>query len=105
VEDLGRVLECFAVKSLRHRHYNICSGRRWDLETLAGKVVAASGKRLDIRVANPGFGNEYSGANARMLSEIPGFQFRDMDDSVARLYRWYEGRKSAIDPALLRFDG
>lgn len=105
IEDLGRILECFAVRPLRHRHYNVCTGRAVDLRTLADKVVAASGKDLEIRVQKEGLGPEYSGSNARMLSEIPGFRYRDLEDSVARLYQWYAARKSEIDPALLRFDG
>ena len=105
VADLGRILECFAAKPLRYRHYNICTGHAVDLKTLAQKVAAASGKNLPIEIRNPGLGNEYSGRNSRMLSEIPDFQFRDIDEAVARLYSWYEGRKSVIDPALLRFDG
>ena len=105
IEDLGRILQCFAVTSLRHNHYNICTGRSLDLKTLAEKVVAASGKPIPIQIRNPGLGNEYSGQNSRMLSEIPGFQFRDIDDSIASLYRWYDNRKNAIDCALLRFDG
>jgi GDP-L-fucose synthase len=105
VDDLGRILECFLRKDLRHRHYNICAGHSRDLKTLAGQVVAASGKPLEILVKNEGLGDEYSGDNARLLEEIPGFRFREMDDSIARLYQWYEARKGAIDPALLHFDG
>ncbi len=105
VKDLGCMIESFMGKNLRHRHYNICSGRSFDLRTLAGKVVAISGKNLKIAVRNSGLGAEYGGDNARMLSEIPDYHFREMDDSVAWLYRWYEERKAAIDPELLRFDG
>jgi GDP-L-fucose synthase len=105
VEDLGRILECFLTRDLRYRHYNVCTGRCLDLRTLAEKVVKASGKRLDIVIANEGWGAEYSGDNTRMLAEIPDFRFREMDDSVERLYRWYEARKTAIDPARLGFDG
>jgi UDP-glucose 4-epimerase len=105
VDDLARILECFCTKALLHRHYNICRGLAVDLKTLAEKVVAASGKPLDIKVRGEGLGCEYSGDNARMLSEIPDFRFRDMDESIERLYRWYEERKSTIDSALLRFDG
>jgi UDP-glucose 4-epimerase len=105
VDDLGRILECFAAAPLRHRHYNVCTGHPIDLKALAEKVVAAAGKPLGIEIRNPGLGNEYSGDNTRMLSEIPDFRFRDVDESVARLYGWYEQRKNAIDPARLGFDG
>ena len=105
VADLSRILECFAVKPLRHRHYNVCTGRAVDLLTLAKTVVDASGRKLEIRILNEGLGREYSGSNARMMSEISGFRYREIGDSVARLYQWYAERKSEIDPALLRFDG
>jgi len=105
VEDLGRLLEAFLAGQFRYRQYNVCRGRAIDLESLAGKVVRASGKPLEIRVGRAGLGAEYSGDNARMLGEIPGFEFLDMDASILRLYRWYEERKPQIDPSLLRFDG
>jgi UDP-glucose 4-epimerase len=104
VEDLGWILESFLVRRPAHRQYNICSGRSLDLATLAQRVVRASGKDLPVIVKNEGMGNEYSGNASRMLAEIPDFHFRDIDDSVIRLYRWYEERKTGIDPAQLGFD-
>ena len=104
VADLGRIVDRLREKDLRHRHYNVCTGRAYDLNTLAAKVVAASGKRLEILVRNAGLGNEYSGDTKRLMGEIPDFRFCDMDDSIARLYRWYEERKISIDPHSLRFD-
>jgi GDP-L-fucose synthase len=104
VEDLGWILECFLAKPLQHRQYNVCTGRSLDLLTLAQKVVRASGQDLPIVVKKEGMGTECSGDAARMLAEIPDFQFREIDDSIARLYRWYEERKEFIDPALLSFD-
>ena len=104
VEDLGWILESFLAKRPEHRQYNICTGRSLDLVTLAQRVVRAAGKELAVVVKNEGMGNEYSGDASRMLAEIPDFHFRDIDDSVIRLYRWYDERKTAIDPALLGFD-
>jgi len=104
VEDLGWIIEAFLKRGLRHKHYNVCTGRVFDLKDLAAMVIQASGKTLQIIVKNEGLGNEYSGNNARLLAEVPGFHFREMSDSAARLYRWYEARKAAIDPELLRFD-
>jgi GDP-L-fucose synthase len=105
VDDLGRILEEFLSREWRYRHYNVCRGEAVELLDLARAVVRASGKNVPVEVKAPGFGREYSGSNRRLLEELPGFAFRPMDDSLARLYRWYEGRKLAIDPALLRFDG
>jgi GDP-L-fucose synthase len=105
VTDLGRILERFLVKILRHRHYNISSGRAVELKTLAGMVVRASGKKLEIVVRREEMGADYCGDNSRMLAEIPDFETSGMADSIRRLYAWYEGRKASIDPAALEFDG
>jgi GDP-L-fucose synthase len=104
VADLGSILEAFFEKDLRHRHYNVCTGRSFALSALADKVVRISGKSLSIAIQRPGMGPEYSGDNARMLREMPGFHFRDMDDSIAELYRWYKAHQDIVDPDLLRFD-
>jgi hypothetical protein len=32
-------------------------------------------------------------------------RFRDMDESIRGLYRWYEERRHLIDANQLRFDG
>ena len=104
VEDLGWILEHFLRHKPRHRSYNVVMGRAFDFKTLARCVVQASGKSLEVAIRNPGMGAEYSADNARMLAEIPDFHFRDMSESVERLYRWYAARKDSVDPALLRFD-
>jgi len=104
VENLGWILENFLRNTWRYRAYNVAAGLVFDLRTLAELVVKASGKPLEIIVRNPGMGTEYSADNSRLLAEIPDFAFRDMADSVTRLYRWYSARKQAIDPAQLRFD-
>ena len=105
VEELGWILEAFFQNRPRYRQYNVCTGRAFDLSRLAAMVVEVSGRSLEIEVKTGGLGSEYSGDNARLLEEIPDFQFAEMRDSIARLYRWYEARKTEIDPAALRFDG
>ena len=105
VADLGRVLERMLAMPLGHRHYNVCTGRAMDLQTLGAMVIAASGKRLELVVKNEGLGNEYSGTNARLLAELGEFRFTEMRDSIGRLYAWYAERKQSIDPEALRFDG
>src|SRR5206468_3488865 len=102
--DLGWIVESLLSRDLRHRHYNVCTGQPFDLVSLAGKVSRASGKDLPILVKSDGLAPEYWGQNARLLEELPDFHFREIDDSIARLYSWYEARKASIDPQLLRFD-
>lgn len=104
VYDLGRILKCFFTGDFRHRQYNVCTSCPVDLKTLAAEIIAASGKPLAVIVRQEGLASEYSGSNRRLLAEIPHFQFRERQDSIARLYQWYAARKAEIDPELLRFD-
>ncbi len=104
VEDLARILEHFLAASFRHRQYNVSTGRPVDLKTLAAEVIEASGKQLEIVVRQEGLGSEYSGANRRLMAEIPTFRFRERKESIVRLYEWYASRRAAIDPGLLGFD-
>lgn len=101
VEDLGRILEYCLTAALGHRHYNVCRGTAFELPALAARIAAIAGRRLEITVEDKHPAMEYSGDNARLLAELPGMHFRDIDDSLARLYRWYEARKTSIDPSLL----
>jgi UDP-glucose 4-epimerase len=105
VADLGRILECCLEKDLRHRQYNLCRGTALELQSLAARIAAISGRSLEVQVRKEGLGSEYSGDNSRLLAEFPGWRFTEIDDSLARLYRWYEARKASIDPARLRLDG
>jgi UDP-glucose 4-epimerase len=104
VADLATLLRWFIENQPRHRAYNVCTGKAIDLTAFARKVVRVSGKNLPIVVQEPRLGDEYSGDNRRLLEEIPGFQFRSVDDSLTYLYRWYLDRKADIDPARLHFD-
>jgi GDP-L-fucose synthase len=104
IADLGGVVEAFVEMTPRYHSYNVCTGRAIDLVTLAAKIVHASGKDLPVIVKEPGLGAEYSGGNRRLLGELPGFGFREVDHSIRNLYRWYFEHKTTIDPARLNFD-
>lgn len=102
IDDLVEVLTWFLENQARERFYNVCTGRVYDLYSLAGMVLRAAGKQLEIRVARPGMGLEYSGDNTRLLKEMSGFRFREMEECVRELYRWYQEHKELIDPERLR---
>jgi UDP-glucose 4-epimerase len=102
--DVARIMEWFIEHTPRYQHYNVCSGFASELKILAGKVVAASGKRLDIILKEGGLAREYSGDNTRLIQEMGGFAFTDIDIAIAELYRWYLEHEDTIDPSLLHFD-
>jgi GDP-L-fucose synthase len=104
IDDLVRITEWFIDHDPKGKTYNVCSGTALDLHTIAQKVLAASGKRLNIVVAREGLGKEYSGDNAKLLKEIGLFSFSSLDTCVGKLYDWYSGNKRHIDRSKLLVD-
>jgi hypothetical protein len=61
------------------------------------------GRNHSVSVMNEGLGPEYSADNSRMLTEMGGYQFWDLQDSISDFYAWYMGCKE-FDVESLRFD-
>jgi UDP-glucose 4-epimerase len=104
IDDLVKITEWFIGHSPREKVFNVCTGRTDSLLTLADKILAASGKTLDIRISKKGLGKEYSGDNFKLLEEIGDFQFTGPDNSIKELYLWYLNQKKRIDKKKLLSD-
>ena len=104
MDDLTRLTRWFIEGQPRQKIYNVCHRRTYTLKELAEIVAAVSGRQPEIVVRNPGMGHEYSGDNTRLMEEMGGFQFREMEAAIAELYAWYAARRQEMDPAQLRFD-
>jgi UDP-glucose 4-epimerase len=108
VKDLARITQWFIENNARHKAYNVCTGRPVALTELA-RVIAqvssqASGRDPNVSVATEGLGPEYSADNSRMLTEMGGYQFWDLQSSVAELYDWYTTNSGQVDRTTLQFD-
>ena len=107
IKDLVKITRWFIENNGRHKAYNVCTGRPVALTEIA-RVIAqvsaqASGRAPNVSVMTEGMGPEYSADNSRMLAEIDGYQFWDLERSVRDLYAWYE-RYDKLDVESLRFD-
>jgi len=107
VKDLVRLTMWFIENDARHKAYNACTGRPVAISELA-RVIArvsaqVSGRNPGVCVMTEGIGPEYSADNSRMLTEMGGYRFWDLEDSTRDLYTWYE-RNEEIDVESLRFD-
>jgi len=106
IDDLVRIIDWFLQQeTVLYKHYNICSNRQVDLVSLAQLIQKFSKNEVEIQVAKPGFGNEYTGNNDRLLAELGDFQFTPIEEAIRLLYTWYEQRKPTIDKESLFFDG
>jgi GDP-L-fucose synthase len=107
IKDLVKLTMWFIENNARHKAYNVCSGRPVAISELA-RVIArvsaqVSGRNPAVSVLTEGMGPEYSADNSRMLTEMGGYRFWDLEDSIRDLYAWYE-RYEKLDVESLRFD-
>ena len=99
INDFLKLLDMFIHKeSLKYKTYNVCTGFAPDLLSIGEIIREATGSTQEILVASPGHKPEYSGNNRRLLSEINGFEFTPLKNSVFELHNWYkETEDSAIE--------
>ncbi len=83
VGDLARILEFFIFNKPHHKAYNVCTGTRKTLEEIAGIVRKQMNSESDIIILNPGWNNEYTGSNRRLLEEIGDYNFISLEEGIA----------------------
>lgn len=105
IDDLVKIIRWFIErKELMHKHYNVCTGNSVDLISLAQEITKVSGKKLKIKVGEPGLKAEYSGDNSRLISEMGEFAFTPIVQAMGQLYEWYADNQPNIDKNLLFID-
>ncbi len=77
---------------IRHRNYNLCTGRGIEFAELAAIIHRVSGSEQPIRVLNDGHGGEYSGDNTRFTREFGPLDLTSFESSIESLYLWYRSR-------------
>jgi GDP-L-fucose synthase len=95
-DDLVRIVKWFMDNKPKKNIYNICTGKVFDFQTIAKKIVELSGKNLKIKIEQTDLGKEYSGDNALLLKELKEFKFTSIDNSLKNLYGWYDKNKEEI---------
>lgn len=95
IDDLCKIVKKFIYITPKYHQYNICSGKKVDLYTLAEKVLKTSKKDLEIILAKEGFKPEYTASNERMMREIQ-HKFTDIDIGINLLYKWYEENNEVL---------
>ena len=86
IEDLCRIVEYFIKNPAKNNIINVTPSKSIDLRTISEIVNTFSDFKSEITVKNPDLGNEYTGDNSRLLSEIKDFKFTEMKDGLKLLY-------------------
>lgn len=97
IDDFVKILEYFIENKPKYRTYNLGTGKPIDLVTIAKKVLKITGKKLEIKIAKDELKDEYTCDNNRLMDELGNFRFTNFDETLKRLYAWYESRKTNLD--------
>lgn len=103
IDDFIRILDYFINNKPKYNTYNIGTGKRVDLKSIAKMINRVLGKDLPINVKEKGLNNEYTCSNSRLLKELGGFKFTRMEDAIKELCIWYKENlgnieKRSLDP-------
>jgi len=98
VKDLCVIVKKFiGAKTIPYHHFNICTGKSIDLNSIAKIVLSVSKSSVPIVIKKHGLKKEYSGDNRRLLNFIGKFPYTSMEQSINELYLWYKRNSSMIN--------
>ncbi len=97
IDDFCNLVKWFIDNKPNYHTYNMCSGKKIDLLSIAEKVKSISGKDIPIYVCKEGFAKEYTADNQRLLLETSNTIFIDIDLGIQLLYRYYESISKDIN--------
>lgn len=97
IDDFCNLVKWFIDNKPSYHTYNMCSGKRIDLLSIAEKVKSISGKDIPIYVCKEGLAKEYTADNQRLLLETSNTILIDIDLGIQLLYRYYESISKDIN--------
>ena len=95
--DLNKIVKWFIENTPKKNIYNVCSGVVHDYKALAKTILDVSSKKLKINIHDAELGKEYSGDNSLLMSEIEGFKYTPIKESIKEFYDWYNTNQNIID--------
>lgn len=104
IDDLSGIVEHFIKNNGEHKDYNIATGRKTDLLTIAKLINKISSFKSKIIVKHKGYNLEYSADNKRLTEEIPDFVFTKMEEGIEKLYGWYKIHLRDLDIKKIKKD-
>lgn len=89
IDDLVKIVDYFLLHKTSYNIYNVCSGKKTDILSIAKIINNISNYKSKITVKKKGFDKEYTGANKRLFSELDAFKFTTLHQGIQSLFHWY----------------
>lgn len=97
IDDFVRIVDFFIRNRTKEKVFNIGTGKRIDLHTIAKKINSIADKKSKIIISKQGLHNEYSCNNKQLMKELGKFSFTNFDKSLKILYSWYKENLNFIN--------
>lgn len=104
INDLMPVLDYLIENEATYKSYNVTPDEETELLQAAKTVQQVTGSAVSLQVAQPGYGLNYSGSNARLRSEIKNLQFTPLEKAIAEMTSYYQENQHQLDENLLQKD-
>ncbi|MFZ2889317.1 NAD-dependent epimerase/dehydratase family protein [Sulfuricurvum sp.] len=104
VDDLVKIVGHFLDHECKHNVYNLTTGKKIDLITLANLINETSDFTSEIKVINDGLNNEYTSKNSRLINEINTFEFTSHRTAIIEMRNYYASILDTIDREKIEAD-
>lgn len=102
INDLIRMTDWFIHNDHKYNIYNVTTGQKVDLVTLAQTINKVSDYKSEIYVLNEGFNNEYSSDNSRVLSELgDDFEFTSHENAIMNMRQFFMKNIESLDKEVI----
>lgn len=103
IKDAVKLIAKVINNKMKHRIYNLTTGRAIDLVTIANKINEISNFKSEIIIKNPGLNKEYSGDHSRLMREVK-IKFTPIESAIQELFTYYKGLLPMIDRKIIETD-
>lgn len=101
INDLVEIIKWFIENEPKERRYNICTGKRIDLLSIAKIIENTMHNKKGIEIFREGLGREYTGDNHKLLNEMGNYSFRSIEQTISELIDFYQDNIENLDKDIL----
>ena len=97
IDDLVKMIDWTIHNETKEKIYNVTTGTKIDLISLANLVNETSDFKSEIIVLNDGLNNEYTSNNQKILNEIGYFNFTTHKNAVSKIRDYFKTNLKNLD--------
>jgi GDP-L-fucose synthase len=91
------MIDWFIHNDSKEKLYNVTTGKKVDLVTLANIVNETSDFKSDIKILNDGLNNEYTSSNDKIMKELGKFNFTSHKDAIIKMREYFSYNMNKLD--------